>query len=112
MPLISPPKMKKQDRLEHLSFKKVAICALSHSEVIVRRLLPHGEQKGMEWVATNPKRSDRSPGSFCVNLKSGLWSDFATDDKGGDLISLVAYLKELNQLAAAQWLAAEIGMEV
>jgi hypothetical protein len=45
--------------------------------------------------AVNPRRVDRHPGSFRINLASGKWADFAVDAKGGDLISLVAYLKDI-----------------
>ena len=40
----------------------------------------------------NPLRSDAKIGSFSVNLTNGHWADFASDDKGGDLVSLYAYL--------------------
>ena len=49
----------------------------------VRRYLPDGKKKGNEWVALNPTRSDSSLGSFSVNLNTGEWADFATNDKGG-----------------------------
>ena len=57
---------------------------------------------------TNPTRNDRHPGSFKVNLRSGVWSDFATGDAGGDPISLFAYLNGLSQLEAARSLAQEL----
>ena len=40
----------------------------------------------------NPTRPDRRAGSFKVNLRTGRWADFATGDKGGDAVSLAAYL--------------------
>lgn len=55
--------------------------------------LPQGKSNGREWVAPNPMRSDNNPGSFSINLENGRWSDFATKDGGGDLISLWAYLE-------------------
>ena len=33
-----------------------------------------------------------SRGSFSVSITTGVWADFATDDRGGDLVSLYAYL--------------------
>jgi len=57
-------------------------------------------------VALNPRRHDRSPGSFKVNLRTGRWADFATGDKGGDPVSLAAYLFNLSQADAARRLAA------
>lgn len=37
-------------------------------------------------------RADSKVGSFSVNVVNGHWADFATDDRGGDLVSLCAYL--------------------
>ncbi|MFG1299467.1 hypothetical protein V5F49_06680 [Xanthobacter sp. V3C-3] len=50
---------------------------------LVARWLPAGHREGREWVARNPRRADRHPGSFRVNLTTGRWADFATGDKGG-----------------------------
>jgi len=59
---------------------------------------------------TSPRRDDGSPGSFKANLRTGRWADFATRDKGGDAISLFAYLRGLSQTEAARLLARELGM--
>lgn len=69
---------------------------------LVRAWLPHGKKVGDEWVATNPTRSDRKPGSFKINLKTGQWSDFATGDKGGDMIDLLVYLRGISTIEAAR----------
>ena len=62
-----------------------------------------------EAVVRNPTRNDRGPGSFKINLRSGKWADFATPDKGGDVISLAAYLSGLRQTEAARRLADMLG---
>jgi hypothetical protein len=62
-------------------------------------------------VALNPRRQDSHPGSFKVNLRTGRWADFATGDKGGDVISLLAYLKGISQSEAARHLACELEVE-
>ena len=50
-------------------------------------------------------------GSFSVNRSTGAWADFATGDKGGDLVSLYAYLfHDGDQAAAARALAEMLGM--
>jgi hypothetical protein len=67
----------------------------------VRRLLPNGKLENHEYVAINPTRIDKRLGSFRTNTVSGKWSDFATGDKGGDLISLYAYIKGTNNYVAA-----------
>jgi hypothetical protein len=57
---------------------------------LLKTWLPDGVRRGSEWVARNPRRSDRHPGSFSINLPTGRWADFATGDVGGDPISLAA----------------------
>src|SRR4051794_12651127 len=66
----------------------------------VMRLLPFGRIEGQKYVALNPTRNDSHLGSFKINLSTGQWIDFATDDKGGDIISLRAYLKGVSQYDA------------
>lgn len=72
--------------------------------------LPDGRREGREWVARNPLRADRRPGSFKVNVETGRWADFATGDKGGDPVSLYAYLRGLGQTEAARELQSKWGM--
>lgn len=76
----------------------------------MRGLLPAGRRDGAEWVARNPRREDRRPGSFKVNLESGKWGDFASGDGGGDLVSLAAYVAALSQREAAIRLAETLGI--
>lgn len=75
-----------------LDFDSVARAALVAAERLVPQWLPDGARQGHEWSAINPTRSDTKRGSFSVNLTTGKWSDFATGDKGGDLVALYAYL--------------------
>ncbi len=70
---------------------------------LVPSILPRGKRMGNEWVALNPTRSDRSLGSFRINLCSGAWADFATGDTGGDLVSLAAYIYGMSPLEAAHY---------
>jgi len=46
-----------------------------------------------------------------VNLRSGRWADFATGAKGGDVISLAAYLFGLSQVEAARQVAAMLAID-
>jgi hypothetical protein len=78
---------------------------------ILRRLLPDGRIIGGEYVALNPTRSDRRPGSFKINLRTGRWSDFATGDKGGDPVSLCAYVEGVSQGEAARLLGRMLGLD-
>ena len=66
---------------------------------------------GKEIVALNPRRADRNLGSFKVNRYNGKWADFATGDKGGDPVSLVAYIADVSQVEAAHLLARMLGLE-
>jgi hypothetical protein len=92
-----------------VNFHAVNRAALARLPDILARWLPGGRIEGREYVVRNPKRRDRRPGSFKVNLDNGRWADFATGDKGGDPIALVAYLAGYSQVEAARRLAAMLG---
>jgi hypothetical protein len=94
-----------------IDFDAINRAALAAFPAVSRRLLPEGKIVGREFVARNPRRADRHPGSFKINCKTGRWSDFATGDKGGDPISLVAYLANVSQYEAARLLAQMLGIE-
>ena len=91
-------------------FELVARAARRDALAVLRRLLPSGRLHASEWVAGNPTRADRRPGSFRVNTQTGRWADFATGDRGGDLVSLVAYLERCSQGDAARLLAGMLGV--
>ena len=97
---------------EALDFARINQAALAAFPAILNRLLPGGKAIGRELVALNPRRADRNLGSFKVNRYSGRWCDFATGDKGGDPISLVAYVADVSQGEAAHLLAQMLGIEV
>ena len=94
-----------------IAYRRIAGAARANAEGIVRQWLPNGKRIGHEWAALNPRRDDRHIGSFRVNLISTRWCDFATNDRGGDLISLGAYLFRLNQAEAALQLAHMLGIK-
>lgn len=94
-------------------FKTVAQSALQSAESLLCGWLPGGKRRANEYLALNPMRADSSLGSFTVNLKTGKWADFAADARGGDLISLLAYIRHNgDQAAALHALAAEIGQGI
>ena len=104
----SNPEMKaSRDPLKkgRLDFAAVNAAALRELPTLLARWLPDGRVNGREYEARNPRRGDRHPGSFRVNLRTGRWSDFATGDKGGDPVSLAAFLFNLSQAEAARRLA-------
>ena len=94
-----------------IDFDRVNRAALARLPEILERWLPDGHRQGGEWLARNPTRADRQPGSFAINLKTGRWADFATGDKGGDATSLAAHLHGLTQLEAARRLAEMLGIQ-
>jgi hypothetical protein len=94
-----------------VDFARVNRAALARLDDILRRWCPGGRFEGAEYVVCNPKRLDHNPGSFKINVRPGRWGDFATGDKGGDPISLAAYLFGLSQLEAAKRLAAMLGVD-
>lgn len=79
---------------------------------LCRRWLNGGRIEGHEFVARNPRRADQHLGSFKVNLRTGKWADFAlADARGGDPVSLAAYLGGLSQVEAARQLVAMLEVE-
>lgn len=87
-----------------IDFKTASEYLLANIEVV----LPGGKWKGNEYFAYNPKRQDSKLGSFKIN-KSGIWSDFATNDKGSDGVSLYAYVFDLTQSEAAKEIMQKYG---
>jgi hypothetical protein len=94
-----------------VNFANVNRAALGCLPSLLREWLPDGHRRGGEWVARNPRRSDRNIGSFSINLHSGKWADVATGDKGGDTVSLAAYLFNTSQADAARTLALALGVD-
>jgi hypothetical protein len=93
-----------------VDFKQIADAALANAETIVYRWCPDGKRAGNEWIARNPRRSDNKLGSFKINLQTGAWADFADGARGGDLISLAAYLFGTSQKEAAVNTAKMLGL--
>ena len=94
----------------HFEIQRIADAALPQADMLLADWLPDGTRKGVEYWPTNPVRGDRQPGSFSINTTTGTWHDFASGDKGGDLVSLMAYLRGCRQMDAARMIAAQLGM--
>lgn len=86
---------------ERIDFKYLNCQLIPYSQQLLEQLLPEGILQNREYVALNPTRSDKNLGSFRINVFTGKWADFATGDKGGDFISLFAYVKGVSQREAA-----------
>ena len=93
-----------------IDFAAVNAAALAALPALLARWLPDGRVTGREFVARNPTRHDRRPGSFRINMQTGNWADFATYDRGSDVVSLAAYLAGTGQAEAARKLADMLGM--
>lgn len=89
------------------SFADVKAAALKDIDRVLSYWLPNGKRVdgGKEYTAPNPTRSDKRAGSLKINLSKGTWADFATGDKGGDLIDLVRYLDGGTDVEACNKLA-------
>lgn len=97
-----------------IDIQQIAAALNNRADTLVPQWLPNGKKNNNEWVALNPKRKDDKLGSFSICLsggKAGQWCDFATGDKGGDLVSLFAYLHNLNNFEAAKELAETHGLD-
>jgi hypothetical protein len=97
--------------MPRVDFPAINRAALDDIRGVLARFLPGGKVVRLEYVVRNPKRVDHHLGSFSINVTTGRWADFATGDHGGDLISLVAYLKNIHQIEAARGLARTLGVE-
>src|SRR6516225_12279087 len=94
-----------------IDFKLIAAAALASAKSLLPQWLPGGRFEGREYVALNPTRNDRALGSFKINWQTGEWADFADPNaKGGDLISLFAYINSLDQGQAARQIAEKLGI--
>lgn len=85
---------------------RVASVALDRFDDTMTILgLGGGKWQAREYLPLNPKRSDHAAGSFSINAETGAWGDFATGDRGRDLVSLAAYLWDEKNGEAARSLA-------
>ena len=91
-------------------FNLIGRVALHRLPELLDRWLPGGKFYGREYTVPNPRRADRHEGNFKINVATGRWADFAADAKGGDAISLAAYLFGLKQSDAARKLADMLGV--
>jgi hypothetical protein len=90
-----------------LDIKAVADLALRDADRLLAEWFPAGKRVGNEFSIGNLRGE---PGnSLSINVRTGAWADFASDDKGGDLVSLHAAIYRLSQADAASELAEELG---
>jgi hypothetical protein len=95
-----------------IDFGAVNAAARANLFSVLEPVLPNGRRERREYLALNPRRVDRRLGSFQINIETGKWADFATGDRGGDPISLIAYVDNISQSDAALRLAQMLGVEI
>lgn len=88
-----------------INFEQAANRLLPHAETILAIHCPGGKRRGHEYVASSITGGDGT--SFSLNLTTGLWADFATGEKGKDIISYYAHLKSINNAQALDELSAQ-----
>lgn len=94
-----------------IDFVGLAAALLERAHILVPQWLPGGTERNGRWYVGDFDGSDGE--SANVNLQTGQWIDNAApdEDKGGDLISLYARIRGLNNGQAARELMRELGWE-
>ncbi|HXF44896.1 MAG TPA: VapE domain-containing protein, partial [Burkholderiaceae bacterium] len=88
-----------------INFEELAARLASRAHELLPQWFPAGKFRGHEFVVGNLAGD---PGeSLSVNVDTGKWCDFATGEKGGDLISLYAAQHRVSQIEAARALAGD-----
>lgn len=97
---------------QNIDYDAINKIALNRFEHLLEQFIPGGRRVNGEYVARNPRRNDKTAGSFSINIRKGVWKDFADSNVGGsDPISLWAYLFGCDgQASAARMLANHLGV--
>lgn len=86
-----------------INFEAINQSLLSQAGSILYQWLPGGVIHGNEFKCGD--LSGSAGESLSINIKTGVWKDFATDEKGADLIDLYAAIKGLKLGDAARELS-------
>jgi len=101
--------MAERDPLPPIQFEALAEALLARADTLVPFWLPGGVHRGHEYACGSLSGGH---GTSCsVNLTTGRWGDFATDEKGNDLISLYAAIHGMTMGKAAVEVARAEGLE-
>jgi putative DNA primase/helicase len=90
-----------------IDFEGLGRELLSSAHSHLSSWFPGGKLKGKEFVCGSIRGEEGS--SLSVNISTGKWADFATGEKGGDLISLFASIHGIRQGEAAKKLLEQSG---
>ncbi len=89
------------------SFDQVNTAARAAYPRLLEEWFPRGRLHGNEFRVGN-LQGDAGQ-SLSVNVKSGVWKEFASDDGGSDAVSLFSAIHRLGQVEAKNTLAAALG---
>ncbi|WP_374491615.1 VapE domain-containing protein [Brachymonas sp.] len=98
-----------RQELPPINFKALADALLASADTLVPAWLSGGRRQGHEWVCGS--LAGEAGSSCSVNLHTGKWADFSSDEKGADLLSLYAAIQGLSMTRAAVQIARELGFE-
>jgi len=88
-----------------INFKAIAERLLADAPRHLSEWLPGGKMHGREFVAGSLK--GEAGHSLSVNIDKGIWKDFASNQGGGDLISLYAAIHGIKNGEAAKQFATD-----
>jgi len=94
-----------QIQSNQIDFDEINAKLIQNAEAYCHKWLPGGKVKGGNYRIGGIDGSLGS--SMSINIRTGQWFDHATEDKGGDLISLFAAVHNLTQGEAAKELEHE-----
>jgi len=96
------------DPRRSVPFDAINTAALAVLPALLCRWLPNGRIEGREFCVGS---LNGEPGrSLKINLRTGVWKDFAADIGGSDPVSLAAAIFDLSQADAARRLAECLGV--
>jgi hypothetical protein len=80
---------------------------LVRAEQVCRHLLPAGKRHAAEWLCGNLQ--GEAGRSLAISLATGIWKDFATGERGGNLLELWRQVRRLDFTTALHEAAAFMG---
>lgn len=83
-----------------MDFKSINGTLLPQLEHLCREWFPAGKKRGNEFKVGG--LSGEAGDSLSINLRTGVWKDFATGDSGSDVVSLYAAARGLSQSESAK----------
>lgn len=101
--------MTAREPLPPINFAALADALLARAHTLVPMWCPGGTQRGAEYICGSVQGG--AGDSCAINLTNGRWGDFASEERGNDLVSLYAACFGLPMWKAAVQVAREEGLE-